>query len=132
MRGSEGMVKSSVKQKTCFAMLSPELFKEHGVRSMQVVKGDAVTILRGSFREMEGKVTEIDRKKGRIKVEGVTREKADGTTIFVQIHTSKTMIKRLNLEDDWRKDILKRRATVKLRRESAEPFSKRVGRTSSI
>jgi ribosomal protein L24 len=65
--------------------------------------------MRGSFREVEGKVTRISRKKTAIFIEGVTREKADGDTIFLPIHPSKVMITKLNLDDDWRKDILTRR-----------------------
>jgi ribosomal protein L24 len=39
----------------------------------------------------------------------VTREKVDGTQTPVPIHPSKVMITRLNLDDKWRKKILKRK-----------------------
>jgi len=100
------------------AMLSVELQKEHRVRSMEVVKGDTVEVRRGSFKGIEGKVTKVTKKEHRLQIEGVSREKGDGTTIFIPIHASKVVIKRLNLDDDWRKDILHRRVAVTSSRES--------------
>jgi large subunit ribosomal protein L24 len=112
------MGKTANSQKSRRAMLSPELQKEHRVRSMQVVKGDTVEVMRGSFKGMEGKVTKVAKRDCRLQIEGVSREKRDGTTIFIPIHASKVVIKRLNLDDDWRKDILHRRVAVTLPRES--------------
>ncbi|MHC1586789.1 MAG: 60S ribosomal protein L26, partial [Candidatus Hecatellaceae archaeon] len=34
--------------------------------------------------------------------DGVTREKADGTTVYVPIHPSNLMITKLDLSDKWR------------------------------
>lgn len=95
--------------KSFSARLSPDLAEEHSIRSIPIRKGDTVTVMRGSFRDVEGKVTRISRKKTVIFIEGITREKADGNTIFLPIHPSKVMIIKLNLDDDWRKDILTRR-----------------------
>jgi large subunit ribosomal protein L24 len=39
----------------------------------------------------------------------LTRERVDGTTVFIPIHPSKVMITKLNLEDKWRKQILERK-----------------------
>ena len=91
------------------APLSPELKASHGFRALPVRSGDSVRIMRGDQKGFEGKVTRIDQKKYRIHVEGLTREKVDGTTIFVPIHPSKVMITRLNLDDKWRKKILERK-----------------------
>jgi len=63
--------------------------------------------MRGDRKGLEGKVTRVDRKEYRIFVEGVTREKVDGTTTFVPIHPSKVMITSLNLDDKWRRESLK-------------------------
>lgn len=87
---------------------------------MQIVKGDTVEVMRGSFKGIEGKVTTVTKRNHRLQIEGVSREKADGTTIFIPIHSSKVMIKRLNLDDEWRKDIVHRRIAVALPRETAE------------
>jgi large subunit ribosomal protein L24 len=91
------------------APLSPELRASRGVRAIPVRSGDAVRIMRGNHKGFEGKVTRIDRRKYKIYVEGLTREKVDGTTILVPIHPSKVMITNLNLEDKWRKQVLERK-----------------------
>jgi len=93
------------------------------VKALPVRKGDAVRIMRGDHKGFEGKIARIDRKKYRIYVEGLTREKVDGTTIFVPLHPSKVMIKNLNLDDGWRKKILERKkaAPKKVETPSEEP-----------
>jgi len=91
------------------APLSPELKASHGIKTLPVRSGDSVRIMRGDHKGTEGKITRVDRKKYRIYVEGLTREKVDGTTIFVPIHPSKVMLTTLNLDDKWRKKILERK-----------------------
>jgi large subunit ribosomal protein L24 len=98
-----------LRRKFLAAPLSPELRKSKGIKTLPVRKGDAVRIMRGDHKGFEGKIARIDRKKYRIYVEGLTREKVDGTTIFVPLHPSKVMIKNLNLDDGWRKKILERK-----------------------
>jgi large subunit ribosomal protein L24 len=95
------------------APLSSELRASHGVKTLPVRSGDSVRIMRGDQKGFEGKIARIDRKKYRIYVEGLTREKVDGTTIFVPIHPSKVMIIRLNLDDKWRKKILERKKVAR-------------------
>jgi large subunit ribosomal protein L24 len=90
--------------------LSEELFQAHGVGQMDVRKGDTVTVTRGSFRGVEGKVSSVDTRKGRIFVEGVSREKADGAARLIPIHASKVALRQLVLDDKRRKDIIERRA----------------------
>jgi len=73
---------------------------------------DTVKITRGDRKGFEGKVSRVDRKKYRIFVEGVTREKVDGTTTLIPIHPSKVMITRLNLDDKWRRKMLERKGAI--------------------
>ena len=94
------------------APLSSKLKESHSTNSVPVRKGDTVMIMRGDRKGSEGKVTQINRKKYRIFVEGATREKVDGTTILIPIHPSKVMITRLNLDDKWRKKILERKGVT--------------------
>lgn len=98
-----------VRYKHFAASLSSELRASHGTRALPVRSGDTIRIMRGDRKGFEGKVTRIDRKKYRIYVEGLTREKVDGTTIFAPVHPSKVMITRLNLNDKWRNKILERK-----------------------
>jgi large subunit ribosomal protein L24 len=98
-----------VRHKLLAAHLSPELRATHIVKSLSVRSGDTVRIMRGDHKSFEGKITRIDLKKYRIYLEGLTREKVDGTTIFLPVHPSKVMVTRLNLDDKWRKRILERK-----------------------
>jgi len=95
------------------APLSPELKKSHNINSIPVRMGDTVRIMRGERKGFEGKISGVDRAKYRIFVEGVTREKVDGTTTLIPIHPSKVIITRLNLDDKWRRGKLERRGVAK-------------------
>jgi large subunit ribosomal protein L24 len=94
------------------ASLSSKLRGSHGTSSVPVRSGDTVMIMRGDRRGSEGKVTRVDRKNYKIFIEGIDREKVDGTKILVPIHPSKVMITRLNLDDKWRKKILERKGVA--------------------
>jgi large subunit ribosomal protein L24 len=110
------------------AHLSPELKSSYNTRALPLRKGDTVRVMRGDHRGFEGKIAKVDRKKYRIFIEGINREKSDGTTIPVPIHPSKVEIIRLNLDDKWRKKILDRRRTVEKTEkliEQTETISKR-------
>lgn len=110
-----------IRHKHFAAPLSPELRASRGVKAIPVRSGDVVRIMRGDHKGFEGKITRIDRRKYRIYVEGLTREKVDGTTILVPIHPSKVMITNLNLEDKWRKQVLERkRKALEILEEVAE------------
>jgi len=94
------------------APLSSKLKESHSTNSVPVRSGDTVMIMRGDRKGSEGKVTRVDRKNYRIFVEGVDREKVDGTKTSIPIHPSKVMITRLNLDDKWRKKILERKSVA--------------------
>lgn len=102
-----------IRYKQFSAMLSPELKASHNTRSVPVRAGDTVKIMRGDRKGFEGKVARVDRQKYRIFVEGITREKVDGSAIQIPIHPSKVMIIHLNLDDKWRKQALKRKTEGK-------------------
>lgn len=93
-----------IRGKLLSAPLSEELREKYGRRSFTIRKGDTVRIMRGEYKGVEGKVTQVFRKEGRIAVEGITREKVAGGTIPIKIHASKVMITSLNLDDTWRRD----------------------------
>jgi large subunit ribosomal protein L24 len=94
-----------LRHKLMAASLSPQLITSKGAKTLPVRKGDSVRVMRGDHKGFEGKISRVDLKNYRIYVEGLTREKVDGTTIFVPLHPSKVMIRNLNLDDKWRKAI---------------------------
>lgn len=98
-----------LRQKKMAAPLSPELIASKSINSLPVRKGDTVQVTRGDHIGFEGKINRLDLNQYRIFIEGLTREKVDGTNIFVPIHPSKVMIKKLKLDDKWRKAIIERK-----------------------
>lgn len=98
-----------IRHKLMAAPLSSELAASRGAKTLPVRKGDTVRIVRGDNKGFEGKVSRVDLKAYRIYMEGLTREKVDGTNIFLAIHPSKVELRNLNLDDKWRKDILGRK-----------------------
>ena len=73
--------------------LSDDLRAKFKRRSVRPTVGDSVRIVRGEFRNIEGKVN----------VEGVTREKIKGGTAPAPIDASKVVVTAFNLEDKLRK-----------------------------
>jgi large subunit ribosomal protein L24 len=98
-----------IRHKIMSAPLSHELSASKGAKTLPVRKGDTILIKRGDNKGFEGKVSRVDLKAFRIYIEGLTREKVDGTNIFLPIHPSKVEIRNLNLDDKWRKNILDRK-----------------------
>jgi large subunit ribosomal protein L24 len=101
-----------LRHKLMAAPLSQELISSKGAKTLPVRKGDTVRIMRGDHKGFEGKISRVDLKSYRIYVEGLTREKVDGTAVFVSVHPSKVMIKNLSLDDKWRKAILERKTEM--------------------
>ncbi len=97
-----------VRRKMVASHLSENLMKQYKKRSAVVVKGDTVMVLRGDekVRNVEGKVTDVDTKSGKVIIEGVTIPKADGTLKERPVHASNLVITKLNLTDPWRKEML--------------------------
>lgn len=84
------------------ANLSKDLQKKYGKKSARVVEGDSVTILRGEFKGVDGKVSKISTQKTSVAIEGVKKEKTKGDKFDVYIHTSNLVITSLNGDDKWR------------------------------
>jgi len=84
--------------------LSSNLKKEYNRRSLRIVKGDSVRIMRGEYKGVEGKVEKLNTLKGRLSIEGVQREKIKGGQVKVQIHASNVRITSLHLDDKYRKN----------------------------
>ena len=92
--------------------LSKALKDKYNVNAIPVVKGDKVKVTRGSFKGKEGKVTEVYRRKWVIHIEGLTREKVNGSSCKVGVDASKVEITELKLNKD-RQNILERKAAHK-------------------
>merc|ERR1712061_478502 len=91
---------SHVRRNLMSAPLSKDLKTKYGVRSVPIRRDDEVMIVRGHYHDREGKVTQVYRKKWRIHVERVTRDKANGQTVPIGIHPSKVVITKIKLDKD--------------------------------
>lgn len=102
-----------LRSKRVSVSLSKDLTKKYGLIQangrMPVHKGDTVRILRGSFRGEQGKVILVDLGNARITIEGQILTKADGKQKPRRFPPSNLMIVRLNLTDEKRREMLRRR-----------------------
>jgi len=113
-----------IRHKLMSAPLSRELVASRGAKTLPVRKGDTVRIQRGDNKGFEGKVSRVDLKAFRIYMEGLTREKVDGTNIFLPVHPSKVEIRNLNLDDKRRKAILDRKQEIEKPVKEEKPKAK--------
>ncbi|KAL5347231.1 hypothetical protein V496_05296 [Pseudogymnoascus sp. VKM F-4515 (FW-2607)] len=106
-RKSHFSAPSSVRRTIMSAPLSKELREKYNVRSIPIRKDDEVTIVRGSNKGREGKITSVYRLKYIVHIERVVREKSSGQSVPLGIHPSKVVITKLKLDKD-REAILER------------------------
>ncbi len=86
--------------------LDGDLIVKYNRRSLPVVLGDTVRVMRGSYRGHTDKIIEVDIKHRRVMVEGVTLLQADGTKVPRPLDASAVMITKLNLADSRRREKL--------------------------
>ena len=84
------------------SQLSEDLRKKYGKKSVRVIEGDSIKIVRGEFKGVDGKISKVSTKKSSVSVEGVKKEKTKGDKFDVYIHTSNLLVTGLNTEDKWR------------------------------
>ena len=82
--------------------LSYDLRKKYGKRSIRIVEGDTVKVIRGEFSGVDGKVTKVSLADNGVNIEGVKKDKIKGDKFDVYIHTTNIVITGLNSDDKWR------------------------------
>jgi ribosomal protein uL24 len=88
------------------APLADELREQYKKRTLRVIKGDSVMVVRGEYKGRGGKVEDVDTERGTLHIEGMQREKIRGGQVKVPIHTSNVKITGLYLEDKIRSNSL--------------------------
>lgn len=101
-----------VKRKQMIAPLSKEARVKYGIKRIQIRRGDKVMVIKGKYKGHIGKVEEVDLKKMRLYIEGVTRKKADKSTVHVPIRPWNVQILDLDLSDEKRKQAIERKAQI--------------------
>lgn len=91
----------ALRSKLMSSHLSKDLRKTHDTRSVRVVVGDSVSIVRGTYRNTSGKVDKVDPVRG-VVVGGIKEEKRAGEKFDIYINPSNLVVTSLNLDDKWR------------------------------
>jgi len=122
------LVSKHKRDKFLGANLSENLREQHRRRSMRVIRGDTVRILRGEYVGIEGKVEKVNTERSTLSIEGVQREKIRGGNVKVQIHASNVQIISLNTDDEYRmkgtKKTKDKKTTVKKEKETKKSIAK--------
>ena len=98
-----------IRDKSICSTLTDELREQYNRRSVRVIKGDTVRVMRGEYTGIEGKVEKVNTRRGTLSIEGVQREKVRGGNVKVQIHSSNVRVSGLNLDDKYRQNKIRRR-----------------------
>jgi large subunit ribosomal protein L24 len=88
--------------------LSENLRSEYNKRNARVIKGDTVKVLRGEYKNVEGKVEKVKTGRSTLFIEGIQREASKGGKVKVQIHSSNVIITSLNLHDKYRSNVIRK------------------------
>lgn len=105
------------RRKRLAAHLAEDLIVRYNKRSLPVVQGDTVRVLRGDFKNHTDKVRHVNPKGQTIEVEGVVTTKVDGSKVPRPVHPSNVVITKLNLTDPWRRERLERGLSEEVKRE---------------
>lgn len=81
------------------AVLEDSLRSQYKRKSLRVVKGDSVKVVRGEYKGVEGKVEKVNTENATIQIEGIQRDKIKGGQVKIPIHSSNVIVIGLNLED---------------------------------
>jgi large subunit ribosomal protein L24 len=119
--------------------LKDNLRQQYRTRSIRVVKGDSIRVMRGEYAGVEGKIEKVNTERGTLSIEGIQREKVRGGNVKVQIHASNVLVTSLHLDDKRRQTRLQ--SAAKTEKTSGEkpikkvkkpkPRNKKVGRESA-
>lgn len=101
-------IKKHITDKNIRSPLADTLRDEYHKRNARVIKGDTVKVLRGEYKNVEGKVEKVKTNRSTLLIEGIQREASKGGKVKVQIHSSNVMITSLNLQDKQRGNIIRK------------------------
>ena len=100
--------------------LSKQLRQKYGQRSVRILNGDTVKVIRGEFKGVDGKVVKVSTAKHTIAIEGIKKQKRKGDKIDVYINSSNVVITNLNMDDKWRTARLEKKPIEKIKTEKVE------------
>ena len=98
-----------IKRKFLSAKLDKELREKYKITRIPIVKGDHVEIKRGEFKGIKGEVVDVNYKKSFIYINTVKKHNTQNKEYLFPINPSNVIIYKLNLKDEKRKEIIKRK-----------------------
>jgi large subunit ribosomal protein L24 len=93
--------------------LSENLRSEYKKRNARVIKGDTVKVLRGEYKNVEGKVEKVKTGRSTLFIEGIQREASKGGKVKVQIHSSNVIITSFNLLEKNSSNVIRKVKSAK-------------------
>ena len=110
----------NTRSKQLTSPLSSELKKKYSKKNIRVIEGDNVKIVRGEYKGVDGKISQVLTEKNSVAIEGIKKEKTKGDKFDVFIHTSNLLVTGLNTDDKWRIKKLEGKNTQKQQKETKE------------
>ena len=101
-----------IKRKLLGVNLTKELRKKYGKRNLPVRKGDTVRVMRGKFKNKQGKIISVDIKNLKLKIDTIMIKKRDGSKVNVKVHPSNLQIIELNIEERKRMKTLNKKDSI--------------------
>lgn len=101
-------IKKHILDKHIRSPLSENLRKDYNKRNARVITGDTVKVLRGEYKNVEGKVEKVKTGRSTLFIEGIQREASKGGKVKVQIHSSNVIITSFNLHDKNRSNVIRK------------------------
>ena len=98
-----------LRHKLIAAHLSKDLKKKYLRRSFPLRKGDTVKVLRGAFKKRTAKVSSLDFARLKVYLDGIQKQRRDGTKVNVPLEPSNLLITDLALDDKERVKALERK-----------------------
>ncbi|HIH17846.1 MAG TPA: 50S ribosomal protein L24 [Nanoarchaeota archaeon] len=98
-----------LRHKFLSAHLAKDLKKKYLRRSFPLRKGDTVKVLRGAFKKRTAKVSSLNPRTLKVYLDGIQKQRRDGTKVNVPLEPSNLMITELALEDKERIKALERK-----------------------
>jgi len=108
--------------------LSEELLLKYNRRSLTVISGDEVKVLRGDHKGKSGRIVDVVVSDRKVVIEGVTVKKADGTEKALPVDPSNLVIVKLNLDDKRREEKLESGAKAAKGEPKVQKASKASGK----
>ncbi|MBW2998520.1 50S ribosomal protein L24 [Candidatus Woesearchaeota archaeon] len=91
-----------IRRKFMGSNLSKDLRSKYNLRTVPVVKGDKVKIMKGQFKGQEGSIDKVDVLRTKVYVSCAQVTKKEGSKAYYPINPSNLMIVELNLKDSKR------------------------------